>query len=170
MTSLKTEVKVLKASKQIIKLYKFDCWPQRLQLCLRQSSLASFMLLLVSSLTFHSKLSFLYILIGTFAFLPSPPSPSTLLSEWPARALWSVCCSHWQAGAGCCYPYGAPLVGLWSDAAAVNGRSQWIIAGRPCKSGRTSRVGVPWAEQHRDYSARGPRREPHGREWMRTWT
>lgn len=54
---------------------EFDCWPQTLQHYLRPSSVAFFILLLVSSLTYPSQLSFLYILIGTFAFLPSPPSP-----------------------------------------------------------------------------------------------
>lgn len=55
--------------------------------------------------------------------LPSLPTlPSTLLSEWPAQTLWSVCCSHWQAGAGCCHPSGAPLVRPWLGVVAVNGR------------------------------------------------
>ncbi len=102
--------------------------------------------------------------------LPSLPTlPSTLLSEWPARALWSARCSRWKAGAARCHPSAAPWLRLSSHVVSESGRSPWIVAGLPCKLGRTNRAGGPWAEQHPRYSARAPTGEPCGREWTRTW-
>lgn len=142
--------------------------------CLRPSSVAFIILLLVSSL--HKKPSFLHILIGTFDFLslptpPQPPTPSTPLSEWPARTLWGACCSRWKAGAVRCRQSAAPWPSLppCSRAAFGSGRRLWIVAGRPCILGRTSRAAEPWAERRRGYSATAQPGEPCGMEWMHIW-
>lgn len=93
------------------------------------------------------------------SFPPHPP-PSTLLSEWPARALWSAHCSHWKAGATCCHPPAAPSPCLCLRVVSESGRSPRIVAGHPCILRRTNRAEGPWAERRRGYSAMAPPKVP----------
>lgn len=121
---------------------------------------------------FKSHLSltaFFPLLTHWYIRLPSLPThPNTHLSVWPARAPRSMRCSRWQAGAVRCHPSASPCLRLLSHVVSESGWSPWIVAGHPCKLGRTNRAVAPWAEQHLGYSARAPTGEPCGREWTRT--